>query len=205
MATQVNPNDPRVKRTRQLLQQSFVELLHERSFESITVLDIAERATLNRATFYAHFADKYALLDATIGASFTAALLKQVPAEATMGEETVRRLILAVCAYHQDLSKQCQRAHQTLALLLEPGIMTHLQAVVRDCLAREESADSPDPEVLDLAATVISWSVYGAVVRWNKSGRSEPPESLAAAVLPLIMGSVAVVQTHAGHPSPGPA
>ena len=55
--------DPRVKRTRQSLEQAFVDLLHEKGFQAITVQDITQRAGLNRATFYAHFPDKYALLD----------------------------------------------------------------------------------------------------------------------------------------------
>ncbi len=60
MATPVNANDPRVKRTRQLLLQAFMALLEEKQhIYSISVQDIAERATVNRATFYAHFEDKY--------------------------------------------------------------------------------------------------------------------------------------------------
>jgi len=62
-AEAMNPNDPRVKRTRQLLQQALMDLLREKGFQAITVQDIAERATLNRATFYAHFTDKYDLID----------------------------------------------------------------------------------------------------------------------------------------------
>ena len=57
----VNEADPRVKRTRKLLQDALLELLTEKNFDAITVQDIAERSTINRATFYAHFADKYAL------------------------------------------------------------------------------------------------------------------------------------------------
>ena len=52
--------DPRVKRTRGLLLKSFGDLLAEKSFDAITVQDIAERSTINRATFYAHYVDKYA-------------------------------------------------------------------------------------------------------------------------------------------------
>src|SRR6516162_10158630 len=58
--------DPRVKRTLKLLQQAFMELFQEKDLASISVQDIAERATVNRATFYAHFTDKFALLDAII-------------------------------------------------------------------------------------------------------------------------------------------
>lgn len=64
MATAINLSDPRVKRTRQALLQAFVALLEEKqNFHSISVQDIAERATVNRATFYDHFEDKYALLE----------------------------------------------------------------------------------------------------------------------------------------------
>ena len=45
--------DPRVKRTRQLLQNALMELVQEKSQGSITVQDIAARAEVNRATFYA--------------------------------------------------------------------------------------------------------------------------------------------------------
>ncbi len=61
-ATQLNLSDPRVKRTRQLIQQAFVSLLAQKSFDAVTVQDIAGRATVNRATFCAHYEDKYDLV-----------------------------------------------------------------------------------------------------------------------------------------------
>ena len=57
----VNEADPRVKRTRKLLEDALMELLAEKSFDAITVQDIADRSTVNRATFYTHFVDKYEL------------------------------------------------------------------------------------------------------------------------------------------------
>ncbi len=66
MVTAVKGVDPRVKRTRKLLQQAFLELFQEKGFAAISIQDITERATVNRATFYAHFQDKYALLDSII-------------------------------------------------------------------------------------------------------------------------------------------
>lgn len=61
-----NTNDPRVKRTRQLIQDAFVALVGEKGFENVTVQHIAERAPVNRATFYSHYHDKYDLLDKSI-------------------------------------------------------------------------------------------------------------------------------------------
>jgi AcrR family transcriptional regulator len=38
--------------------------MQTKTFNEISVRDIAEAATVNRATFYDHYTDKYALLDA---------------------------------------------------------------------------------------------------------------------------------------------
>lgn len=54
--------DPRVVRTRQMLREAFMALIAEKGFETVTIQDITERATLNRATFYLHYRDKYELL-----------------------------------------------------------------------------------------------------------------------------------------------
>jgi AcrR family transcriptional regulator len=60
----VDKEDPRVLRTRKLLQDAFIELMGDHSFESITVQDITDTARVNHATFYRHYRDKYHLADA---------------------------------------------------------------------------------------------------------------------------------------------
>ncbi|MEK4192945.1 TetR/AcrR family transcriptional regulator C-terminal domain-containing protein [Paenibacillus sp. FSL R7-0163] len=49
--------DPRVLRTRQLLRDAVIELLEEMDIEKISVNRIAERAKINRVTFYLHYRD----------------------------------------------------------------------------------------------------------------------------------------------------
>lgn len=55
--------DPRIKRSRLLLRDALVSLIDEKGYEKVTVQEIAERAGLNRATFYLHYKDKQDLLD----------------------------------------------------------------------------------------------------------------------------------------------
>ena len=55
--------DVRVRRSRKLLQQAFLELTVEKGFAALTVRDITERAMVNRSTFYRHYLDKYDLLE----------------------------------------------------------------------------------------------------------------------------------------------
>jgi len=58
-----NPNtDLRVIRTKESIRHALVELINERSFDSITVKDITTRARINRGTFYAYYQDKFDLM-----------------------------------------------------------------------------------------------------------------------------------------------
>lgn len=50
--------DRRAARTRRLLKQSLMELMHSMRYEDITVQHIIDRADVGRSTFYAHFTDK---------------------------------------------------------------------------------------------------------------------------------------------------
>ncbi|MGB3328475.1 MAG: TetR/AcrR family transcriptional regulator, partial [Thermomicrobiales bacterium] len=50
--------DPRVRRTRRLLEEAVLSLAADQDFASITVRDITTRADVNRATFYLHYRDK---------------------------------------------------------------------------------------------------------------------------------------------------
>ncbi len=55
--------DRRIRRTRNILKSSLAELMKEKDFKDITVKDIAERADVNRGTFYLHYKDTYDLLE----------------------------------------------------------------------------------------------------------------------------------------------
>ncbi|GFN32180.1 TetR/AcrR family transcriptional regulator [Paenibacillus xylaniclasticus] len=63
MENRKQATDPRIIRTRQLIRDAFVELLQEMEIEKITVNRIAERATINRVTFYLHYRDIPDMMD----------------------------------------------------------------------------------------------------------------------------------------------
>ena len=47
--------DIRVKKTKRAIQKTFIDLLREKPIEKITVKEIAERAEINKTTFYSHY------------------------------------------------------------------------------------------------------------------------------------------------------
>lgn len=54
--------DRRSRRSQKLLKQGLLELMREKRFSAISVRDVAERADINRGTFYLHYPDTTALL-----------------------------------------------------------------------------------------------------------------------------------------------
>lgn len=58
--------DRRVEKTKKIIDDACLALMEEKNFDEITVRDIAERAKINRATFYRYHADKYDWLEKKI-------------------------------------------------------------------------------------------------------------------------------------------
>lgn len=51
--------DLRTRKVYDALMDAFIQLLSEKSFDSITVVELCEKARTRTATFYNHFSDKY--------------------------------------------------------------------------------------------------------------------------------------------------
>src|SRR5260370_5286359 len=114
--------DPRVKRTRQLIQQAFLELFAEKGMASISMQEITERATVNRATFYAHFPDKYALLDSIVREQFQQVLAQHLPSESVWNVPSLRALVRATFGFLGEFHHECKPGHQQFDRLMEQAI-----------------------------------------------------------------------------------
>lgn len=183
-----NPNDPRVIRTRQLILDAFLRLLNTKDFNQITISDITSNATVNRATFYAHFADKYALLEAMLSGAFTTLVVQKLGTEAQLTEQTLLELIVALCAYHES-SQHCVKKYDSVALIIEENIKLQLEQLILRLLSKTTSTPVQS-KALASAATLLSWSIYGVTYRWNQDGRTEAPAELAKRVSPFIIGGI---------------
>ncbi|QIZ08166.1 TetR/AcrR family transcriptional regulator [Priestia megaterium] len=58
--------DRRIAKSQIAIKNAVIELMFEKSFDDITIQDIADRADVNRGTIYLHYTDKYDLLDKMI-------------------------------------------------------------------------------------------------------------------------------------------
>jgi AcrR family transcriptional regulator len=81
-----------------MLMDALGRLLMKKEFEDISVQEIADQATLNRATFYLHYPDKNALLQAMTGVRFRA-LIERRGITFTGCNGALRAIALGVCDY----------------------------------------------------------------------------------------------------------
>ena len=187
--------DPRVKRTREALRQALLSLLAEQSFETVSVHEIAERAGVNRVTFYDHFPDKFALLGDIIGESFREHLRLRTAANPD-GGCPLRPLVLAACDYLVMLNQACKPEHEPL---FEPLLGSKVKALLCELL-------QPGLETLDrnlhqrlrlppeLGSVMTGGAIYGAVLAWAMGGvdkkLSLSAEQFTELILPVIEASL---------------
>ncbi len=183
----LHKEDPRVVRTRQLIQQAFIDLFHEKSFEEITIQEIADRATINRVTFYAHFQDKFALLEYTIREMIRQHLYQQMPEDASFSPENLERLMLTVCEFLTEIQSKCPPPHGQMDALMEKQIKAELYEILHSWLAGIPSVGSDPGPTPEQAAMVSSWAIYGAAVQWVKEKREKSAQEYVEQVLPLIL------------------
>ena len=55
--------DIRIQKTKKSIEDAFLNLIKEKSFADITIKDLCDEAMISRSTFYAHYKDKYNLLE----------------------------------------------------------------------------------------------------------------------------------------------
>jgi AcrR family transcriptional regulator len=182
----VNANDPRVKRTRQLLMQSFMELLEQKkNIYSISVQDIAERATVNRATFYAHFEDKFAFLECWMREKFQRKLKEALPECSISDIGSLRALILSVFDFLARTRQYMNPADSQFEPLFEIAMQKELYQLLLKWLSEEPNA-SVSQEMVEATALVVSWGIFGAALQWSRSPRNRTAEAVVRDVLVVV-------------------
>jgi len=173
--------DPRVKRTRGLILNAFEELLAEYNFESISVQDVTDKAQINRATFYAHFQDKYALLDYAIAQMFRQEIEKRTLNVCHYSPENLRNLILAVCEFLSRLHHDCAQPHQQFEALVEAQIKKQVYALLAYWLEQAKP-----PMATEIPATVATWAIYGLASYYSHSKKRITLDQFVDDALPLV-------------------
>lgn len=171
--------DPRIVRSRRMLMDALAKLLAEKEFDDISIQEIADRATLNRATFYLHYPDKNALLQAMNDARFRDLIARRGLAFSDC-DGALRAIALGVCDYLADTTG-CPS--QLTKMPLEGSIIPVVEGIFLEGAEHHPAAEGVDPTLL---ATTAAWAIFGAAKRWLQTPDRMPAEDMAARIETLV-------------------
>ena len=183
--------DPRIRRTRQLLQQALATLLRTRDFDKLSVQEITDAAGVNRATFYAHYPDKFALLECMVAGRFHALLDERGVVFDGTCSTAITGIILGVCDFLSQTVAQFANTPCAASNQVPPHMESAIVSVVRGMLLdgiRNHPPDSPTPPTAspELLAATASWAIYGAAREWVRTPNRPPSEQIAITVQRLV-------------------
>ena len=197
--------DLRVKRTEIMLQEALISLISEKGFDAITVGDIAERAMVNRATFYRHYNDKYALVSAIFENAMDKLVSDLGPLEQRL------EIVNLVINEHNALDDQRTNPEMEHALSSYTAFIEHIgknaklyktllgrqgsswfSAQLRDYFSQNMYARLQESKILISEKLDVSDSIYdktltiglaswfiGIITRWLEDGMRIPPRKIA--------------------------
>jgi len=175
--------DPRIRRTRQLLQEALRRLLEQKGFDDITVQDITEGATLNRATFYAHYPDKFALLEELIRVSFLQRLAERNVRFDGTCSSAFKAIVHSVCDYLLEVQKSHSSDRLQFEPFVEATVIDQIRLVLLEGFRKHAQERRISPEMIAAAA---SWTIYGAVKQWVNTPDRCPAEDFVSVAIELV-------------------
>lgn len=179
--------DPRIIRTKKLIMKSFNKLSSQKKFDAITVKDITEGATVNRATFYYHFKDKYDLMEQVLLEDLKVYLVKPCLAHDKIDEETLKSIFLSLVKYYELVSSKCSINYQDFRTSIKEMMMNTLTEQFHHLLCKEKQLDKD--QVSRLPAIILSWGIYGLINEWEHD-HSLDAEQLITEAIPILLASI---------------
>jgi AcrR family transcriptional regulator len=186
--------DRRVRRTRELLHKALISLTLEKSYDSITVQEVLDRADVGRSTFYTHFESLDELL-----ASGTHQLRTTLNSALENQRKSSKRHENVV-AFSRAMFEHAHGYRNVYFALLNTGawpiVRQQLQEILEDLIRRESKAEiaklkAADSEVpVELFVHYLTSAFFAVLIWWmDRRSRLTPSqidEVFRSLVLPTV-------------------
>jgi AcrR family transcriptional regulator len=175
----------RVARTKAAIEDAFVQLVLERGYERVAVEDISDRADLARATFYAHYPNKEAVLF-SVSSRLTEDLMRRIAYQGGPWNVARRDAIQTAfkhAAEHPDLYRACMSDARTRQAYLSI-VSRHVEQNSRDRL----TALGRQPRIpVPVMARAFVGSALAILEAWLAGELDGDAEQLASMALDLFI------------------
>lgn len=170
--------------TKRAIMETFLRLLDQQPLEKITVQEIITECRISRNTFYYHFGDIYALLDAILQED-VARLREGRQAGASWSES-----LHLVISYLQENRRRVRHVYRSLSHdLLEQ----HLQQATQELLLEyvEDAARGLEVSDEDIRTVACFYQALfsGMALNWLRQGMKGDPHALLDRIHRLMRGN----------------
>ncbi|MFX3616684.1 MAG: TetR/AcrR family transcriptional regulator [Sporolactobacillus sp.] len=184
-------NDRRFIKTENQIIAVFSILLNEKGFNHLTVKDIADRANINRATFYQHYTDKYQLIEACTDhflheANQLVQLMMAVDIRALSASDQLFPGLIELLSYYKDnrsllLGLLESGENSSLYGRLMNGAQEHLQQILQD-----QFGGNVAYPMRYITAYLLS-AHFNVMIEWLRGGTVESVEEIAELITHLTL------------------
>nr|WP_193581115.1 TetR/AcrR family transcriptional regulator [Paenibacillus aceris] len=174
----------RTTQTKQSLINAFIQFVSKKDFEKITIADITKAAQVNRATFYAHFKDKFELLDFIIGDSASAAIINRTTGEVKFDQDSIHKLVLALCDFYEQPNIRCRSSYVSLVVpQLKEKALNELRVYLSKSLKHLYS-----DEEMKMYVPIYAQVIHEGAIQWATGITIMNKEEVAKRVALLVIG-----------------
>lgn len=182
--------DKRVIKTKNAIKKAFMELMYQKDINKITVSDIAERALINRSTFYLHYSDVLAVWNEIEDEIADRILANVADFDISNVDESISRLFSTMNKNTKDMD-----AFNTYILKSTNSkyIIERLKEIMIESSMKGYIAVNPDykPEAKYLITFIASGTI-DTYIKWADSGdKNISLETLGNVVSAGIKGAIA--------------
>lgn len=162
--------DLRVIKTKQLIKDSFFELIGEKGYSKVTVTDITKKANINRNTFYLHYVDKEDLVDQIITDNYKESEPKIIN---LVGDHLIKDFNnlqeLQVDILHNVIDFLLEEIEFYRILLMDPGLNGYLNKLKNSVKAKLKKPINYKNSDQLVNFEFIFEGTYGVLMEWIKS------------------------------------
>lgn len=175
--------DRRVKYTKMVLRESLITLMQRKPVSRISIKELCEEADVNRATFYAHYADQFDLLQ-KIQSDFIDDIKSYLDNFALeVGETDLLQMITKICEYIAQNGELCR------VLLGSNGnadFQTNVMRIISQRIVFEwVKKKRVDGVTAEYIYTYVATGSVGVIRKWLSDPHPKSPGEIAELITRL--------------------
>ena len=173
--------------TKNLIKEEFMKLLEEKSFNLITISEIADKCEINRNTFYYHYEDIYTLVKEILADE-----IKKVDQEFDSSSSWEKSLI-TVSSFFLDNKKAAQNLFKSIdkkdtdAYLYKICESVMSKYIENECLSKNIEATEEDKT---LVTNFYRIALVGLLDKWVLDGMEKSPDDFIYRLGKLFDGNI---------------